>query len=214
MDDPKSFMEFAVYRWPVVSSILIDKEKTGPFGYPIPTAAKRVFPIGTEQYKLPIMIDGSLNIPTVDNLLSTEDAKYLSLFERNKSDKFAKMDISSYYKLDKYGNYEKKSFTREQVDAMREEYKLVMREFAEKNIDVNVPAMFDINLKVFLSTYGMDKGLGTMGYKRYILNKVFGNEAKNMIIDQADALINLQNMGLTNQQIERLMESFEEIPEE
>jgi hypothetical protein len=160
------------------------------------------------------MIDGSLNIPTVDNLLSTEDAKYLSLFERNKSDKFAKMDISSYYKLDKYGNYEKKSFTREQVDAMREEYKLVMREFAEKNIDVNVPAMFDINLKVFLSTYGMDKGLGTMGYKRYILNKVFGNEAKNMIIDQADALINLQNMGLTNQQIERLMESFEEIPEE
>jgi hypothetical protein len=60
----------------------------------------------------------------------------------------------------------------------------------------------------------MDKGLGTMGYKRYILNKVFGNEAKNMIIDQADALINLQNMGLTNQQIERLMESFEEIPEE
>jgi hypothetical protein len=214
MDDPKSFMEFAVYRWPVVSSILIDKEKTGPFGYPLPTTAKRVFPIGTEQYKLPIMIDGSLNIPTVDNLLSTEDAKYLSLFERNKSDKFAKMDISSYYKLDKYGNYEKKSFTREQVDAMREEYKLVMREFAEKNIDVNVPAMFDVNLKVFLSTYGMDKGLGTMGYKRYILNKVFGKEAKNMIIDQADALINLQNMGLTNQQIERLMESFEEIPEE
>jgi hypothetical protein len=81
MDDPKQFHEFVVYRWPIIGSAVIDGDKTGPFGYPLKVQPKRIFPIGTEQFKLPLMLDGTLDVPTIDQLLSTEDAQYTALFE-------------------------------------------------------------------------------------------------------------------------------------
>jgi hypothetical protein len=214
MDDPKTFMEFAVYRWPVVSSIVIEKDKTGPFGYPVKTAPKRVFPIGTEQFKLPLMVEGTLNIPTVDELLATEDAKCLYLFERMKNDKYAKMDISSYYQIDKYGNYDKKTFTKDEISAMREEYKLIMRDFALKNMEEKSSLMFDANLKVYLALYGQDKGYTKFGYKRYIIDKVLGDKAKNIILDSPDEILNIQTMGMTQKQIDEIMEKLKPIGEE
>ena len=214
MDDPKSFKDFAVYRWPVISNIMIEKDKTGPFGYPVKTPPKRVFPVGTEVFKLPLMINGSLSVPTVDELLATEDAKCLYLFERMNNDKYAKMDISSYYQIDKYGNYDKKSFTKEEVDAMRGEYKLIMREFALKNMNEKVPLMFDVNLKVYLSLYGRDKGYSKFGYKRYIVDKVLGDKAKNIILDNADEILNIGTMGMTDEQIEKIMNELKQLPEE
>jgi hypothetical protein len=216
MDDPKQFHEFVVYRWPIIGSAVIEGDKTGPFGYPLKVQPKRIFPIGTEQFKLPLMLDGTLDVPTIDQLLSTDDARYTALFERNKNDKFLKPGISGYYKLDKYGDYEKQTFTLEQQKKIREEYKLIMREFAEENIDlVQSPKEFNLRLKIFLGLYGAETGknrVGTVGYKRYIINKVMGAEANNILLDEADGLYNMNEDQLILDKIKETEEGFEPLP--
>jgi hypothetical protein len=217
MDDPKSFLEFAVYRWPVIGDIVINKDKTGPFGYPVRTQPKRVFPIGLEQFKLPLMVDGSLSIPTIDELLSTEDAKFLYLFERNKNNKYADMDITSYFEINKFGKFDKKSFTKEETDLMRDKYKLIMREFAIANMDENRPTMFNEKLKLFLDTYGRNiikDGKKSFGYRRFILNEVFGDRAKTMILNQDDEIINLKEKAFTKQQIDEKIQDLKRLPDE
>lgn len=203
MDDPKEFLDFVVYRWPIISSAVIEGDKTGPFGYPLKTQPKRVFPIGLEQFKMPLMLNGSLNIPTVDELLSTEDATYTNLFIRNDNDTFLNPKISGYYKVDDYGDYVRESFTLEQRKQIREEYKILMRQFAEQNIDVNTPFDFKTNLSLFLSFYE------DVGYQRYIINKVLGPDAKSIVIDGGDALINMGVDEMLFQKIESGMKQFE-----
>jgi hypothetical protein len=203
MDDPKEFLDFVVYRWPIISSAVIEGDKTGPFGYPLKTQPKRVFPIGLEQFKMPLMLNGSLNIPTVDELLSTEDATYTNLFIRNDNDTFLNPKINGYYKVDDYGDYVRETFTLEQRKQIREEYKILMREFAEQNIDVNTPFDFKINLSMFLSFYE------DVGYQRYIINKVLGPDAKSIVIDGGDALINMGVDEMLFQKIESGMKQFE-----
>jgi hypothetical protein len=212
MDEPKEFLEYVVYRWPVVSDIVIKKDKTGPFGYPVRTMPKRVFPIGLEQFKLPFMLNGSLDIPTVDQLLTSEDKKCLDLFERNKNTRYANMDISSYYQVNKFGDYEKKSFTKEETAKMREEYKLIMRQFALKNMKENRPTIFNARLDGFLKMYGRSNR--TLGYKRYILNKVFGPKAKDMILEQGDEIVNLKGKGLLKQNIREAKKNLKRLPDE
>jgi hypothetical protein len=216
MDDPKQFHEFVVYRWPIIGSAVIEGDKTGPFGYPLKVQPKRIFPIGTEQFKLPLMLDGTLDVPTIDQLLSTEDAQYTALFERNKNDKFLKPGISGYYKLDKYGDYEKHTFTLDEQKKIREEYKLIMREFAAANINkTQSPELFDGRLKIFLQLYGSKTGKSnvlTMGYKRYIINKVMGAEADNIILDKVDGVINMNVNKLLLDEVEQIEEGFEPLP--
>jgi len=212
MDDPKTFKEFVVYRWPIIGSVVIEGEKTGPFGYPVKTQPKRVFPIIAEPFKLPLMLDGSIDLPTVDQLLSTEDAKYTALFVRNNNDKFLNPEISGYYKADKYGDFERKTFSLEQRKKIKEEYKLLMREFAEQNINVvQSPKEFNTNLKLFLSLYGAEMGkntVTTVGYKRYIINKVMGAEAKDILLDEADGFYNMGKDELTLDKIKKTEEGF------
>ena len=203
MDDPKNLWDFMVYRWPIVSSVVIQGDKTGPFGYPLKTQPKRVFPLGLEQFKMPLMVNGSLNIPTVDELLSTEDAAYTNLFIRNDNDTFLNPKISRYYKVDDYGDYVGEIFTLEQRKQIRDEYKLIMREFAEQNMDVNTPFDFKTNLSLFLSFYKDE------GYQRYIVNKVLGPDAKSIVIDVGDALINMGVDEMLFQKIESGMKQFE-----
>jgi hypothetical protein len=216
MDDPKQFHEFIVYRWPIIGSAVIEGDKTGPFGYPLKMQPKRVFPIGTEQFKLPLMLDGTLDVPTIDQLLSTEDAQYTALFERNKNDKFLKPGISGYYKLNKYGDYERETFTLEEQKKIREEYKLIMREFAEKNIGLTQsPEEFDTRLGLFLGLYGIETGknrVQTMGYKRYIVNKVMGSKANDILLDAADGLINMNKDQMLIDKIKETEEGFEPLP--
>jgi hypothetical protein len=183
--------------------VVIQGDKTGPFGYPLKTQPKRVFPLGLEQFKMPLMLNGSLNIPTVDELLSTEDATYTNLFIRNDNDTFLNPKISRYYKVDDYGDYVGETFTLEQRKQIRDEYKIIMREFAEQNINVNTPFDFKTNLNLFLNFYK------EVGYQRYIVNKVLGPEAKSIVIDVGDALINMGVDEMLFQKIESGMKQFE-----
>jgi hypothetical protein len=203
MEEPKDIWDFMVYRWPIISSVVIQGDKTGPFGYPLKTQPKRVFPLGLEQFKMPLMLNGSLNIPTVDELLSTEDATYTNLFIRNDNDTFLNPKISRYYKVDDYGDYVGETFTLEQRKQIRDEYKIIMREFAEQNINVNTPFDFKTNLNLFLNFYK------EVGYQRYIVNKVLGPEAKSIVIDVGDALINMGVDEMLFQKIESGMKQFE-----
>jgi hypothetical protein len=206
MDDPKTFYEFAVYRWPIISDIVINGERTGPFGYPLKTQPKRVFPFGLEQFKLPLMLDGSLDIPTVDELLSTEDRDAVALFERHKNTSFNNPDITGYYQLDRYGDYERETLSLEEKKKVREEYKLVLREFALKNMDLKTsPALFNTKLSLFLKRYKRT------GYKRYIIDKVLGDKAKDIVIDKSDAILNMGVRGLMMQDIEEAIKEFETV---
>jgi hypothetical protein len=206
MDDPKTFYEFAVYRWPIISDIVINGERTGPFGYPLKTQPKRVFPFGLEQFKLPLMLDGSLDIPTVDELLSTEDRDAVALFERHKNTSFNNPDITGYYQIDRYGDYERETLSLEEKKKVREEYKLVLREFALKNMDLKTsPALFNTKLSLFLKRYKRT------GYKRYIIDKVLGDKAKDIVIDKSDAILNMGVRGLMMQDIEEAIKEFETV---
>lgn len=203
LDDPRTFTELVVYRWPIISNIFIDKDKSGPFGLPLEVEPKRVFPIGLEQFKLPLMENGTLEIPDVDKLMSSKEREYVALFMRNNSDKFLNPDMSGYYKLNDYKEFVRETFTDEQRKMIRDEYKVVMREFAEKNMRVNTPLDFDVKLNLFLNSYKRK------GYKRYILNKVLGEEAKSVLIDESDAIVNMKSNGLLVQKLRDAMKDFE-----
>jgi hypothetical protein len=122
------------------------------------------------------------------------------------------MDIKSYYKINKFGSYEKQSFTKEETAKMREEYKLIMREFALKNMDENRPTIFDGKLNTFLELYG--RNTGVMGYRRFILKKVFGDKASEMIINEDDGIINLKNKGLLMQGVKEEKQNLKRLPDE
>jgi hypothetical protein len=206
MDDPKNLYEFIVYRWPIVSQIVIAGDRTGPFGYPLKTQPKRVFPFGLEQFKLPLMLDGSLDIPTVDQLLSTQDRECTALFERHKNTKFMNPELTGYYQLDRYGDYERETLTLDEKKKVREEYKLIVREFALDNLNLTTsPAEFEIALNLFLDNYG------DTGYKRYLIDKVLGDKAKDIVIDEADGNENMGVDGLLLQNLEKAIEEFETV---
>jgi hypothetical protein len=204
MNDPKEWYEYIVYRWPIVSQIVVAGDRTGPFGYPLKTQPKRVFPFGLEQFKLPLMLDGSLDIPTVDQLLSTEDRECTALFERHKNTKFMNPELTGYYQLDRYGDYERETLTLDEKKKAREEYKLIVREFALDNLNLTTsPAEFEIELNLFLDNY--DNG---RGYKRYLIEKVLGDKAKDIVIDDIDGVMNMNVDGLLLQNLEKAVEEF------
>jgi hypothetical protein len=177
-DDPREFYEFLVFRAPIADSI-IRNDKTDAFGFPIEEKTKRVLPVGTQGLIYAKGPDGVFQFPQVDQIMNGPGGKYYALFMKYDNDRFDKPGISSYIERDpdNSGNSRVKQLTKPQLDLVRDEYKKMMRDFADANFEEFRSGMtkmeFDLQLDLYLSFYNENID----GYKDYILKKVVGENA-------------------------------------
>jgi hypothetical protein len=173
MDDPRTFIEYVYNRGPIME-LLINKEKTDSFDFPVGVKTKRVLPIGTQGLMYIRNDNGTISFPQVDQVLNGPGGKYYAMFKKYHNDKFDKPNISSYYVME---NDEpvKKEFSTEEQKLVRDEYKKVMREFCDSKYDQLTNTSigdFGIAFDGFLSAYD-----GNRGYQDYIVKKVMGEDA-------------------------------------
>jgi hypothetical protein len=176
--DPREWYDFLTFRAPILD-IVINKEKTDSFDFPIEEKTKRVLPVGTQGLIYAKGPDGVLEFPQVDQIMNGPGGKYYAMFKKYDNDLFDKPGIFTYVERDpnNSGDSKVKSLTLDQKNKVRDEYKKIMREFCDDNYEdlkSGVSKMeFDLKLNLFLSFY--DNSIG--GYKDYILKKVIGDNA-------------------------------------
>ena len=177
-DDPRELYEFLVFRAPIADSI-IRNDKTDSFGFPIEEKTKRVLPVGTQGLLYAKGPDGVLQFPQVDQIMNGPGGKYYALFMKYDNDRYDKPGISTYIERDpdNSGNSRVRELTKPQLDLVRDEYKKMMRDFADANFEEFKSGMtkmeFDLQFDLYLSFYNENID----GYKDYILKKVVGENA-------------------------------------
>jgi len=193
--DPRGFREFLVVRVPILD-LLIKNEKTDHFGFPIEEKTKLVLPVGTQGLMYAFGPDGKLTFPQVDQVMNGAGGKYYAMFKKYNNDKYNNPDITSYIERNSNNSGESKvvKLNLDQLTQVRDEYKKIMREFVDKKYNKlksgSNEAMFQGELDLFLGLY---KG-NVMGYKGYILKKLFGK----------NAYVNLTTEELTEDALEKI----------
>jgi polyhydroxyalkanoate synthesis regulator phasin len=176
--DPRGFREFLVVRVPILD-LLIKNEKTDHFGFPIEEKTKLVLPVGTQGLMYAFNPDGKLTFPQVDQIMTGPGGKYYSMFKKYNNDKYNNPDITSYIERNSNNSGESKvvKLNLDQLTQVRDEYKIIMRKFIDKKYNTlksgSNELMFQNELDQFLGLY---KG-NIMGYKGYIIKKLFGKNA-------------------------------------
>ena len=184
MDDPRTFIEYVYNRGPVME-LLINKEKTDSFNFPIEVKTKRVLPIGTQGLMYIRNENGTVSFPQVDQVLNGPGGKYYAMFKKYHSDKFDKPDVSSYYVMEEDGPVNKE-FTIDEQKLVRDEYKKIMRDFCDINYEKlrsTSIGLFGIELKGYLNAYN-----GNKGYQDYIVKKVIGEDAFFINMDNEEEI--------------------------
>jgi hypothetical protein len=177
-DDPREFYEFIAFRAPIID-LIINKEKTDSFGFPIEEKTKRVLPVGTQGLMYVRLPNGELQFPQVDQIMNGPGGKYYAMFKKYDNDLFDKPGISTYVErdLNNSGESKVKKLNKAQLDLVRDEYKKLMREFCDYNYEElksgKSKMEFDLRLNLFLSFYNNSVD----GYKDYIIKKVIGENA-------------------------------------
>jgi hypothetical protein len=177
-DDPRELYEFITFRAPIID-LIINKEKTDSFGFPIEEKTKRVLPVGTQGLMYVRLPNGGLQFPQVDQIMNGPGGKYYAMFKKYDNDLFDKPGISSYVERDpnNSGESKVKKLNKAQLELVRDEYKKLMREFCDYNYEElksgKSKMEFDLRLNLFLSFYNNSVD----GYKDYIIKKVIGENA-------------------------------------
>lgn len=186
LNDPKSFIEYAFNRIPVLEDIVMQNRKVDHFNRPVEVSTKRVLPVPFQGVVYTRMEDGQVKFPQVDQIMASGSKKYYSLFSEHLNDKFREPGVSSYFDAEGYQH----KFNREQREDASRIYAKMMGEFCDKHYDElkdSDDITFGVMLDVFLFTYKgyEDKG----GHTQYIIDQVVKDKGPVFTTESIDQSI-------------------------